>query len=243
MLDVKVGRGAFMKTEADARQLATWLVGIAERNGVRTEALLTAMDAPLGRAIGNANEVIESIETLKGRGPQDVEELSVRLASRMLVLAGRASDEPIAEAQVRKALSSGAGLEKFRDIIAAQGGDPKVIDDYDRLPAAAHREAWRAPRAGVVSRLDAELLGRAAVALGAGRDRADAGVDPSAGIDIATPRGTQVREGDPVLLLACHDRARVGAARALIDQAVEIGDAAPADSRLVIDRIGSGAAT
>ena len=243
VLDVKVGRGAFMKTEADARQLATWLVGIAERNGVRTEALLTAMDAPLGRAIGNANEVIESIETLKGRGPQDVEELSVRLASRMLVLAGRASDEPIAEAQVRKALSSGAGLEKFRDIIAAQGGDPKVIDDYGRLPAAAHREAWRAPRAGVVSRLDAELLGRAAVALGAGRDRADAGVDPSAGIDIATPQGTQVREGDPVLLLACHDRARVGEARTLIDQAVEIGDAAPADSRLIIDRIGSGAAT
>ena len=150
---------------------------------------------------------------------------------------------PIAEAQVRKALSSGAGLEKFRDIIAAQGGDPKVIDDYDRLPPAAHREAWRAPRAGVVSRLDAELLGRAAVALGAGRDRADAGVDPSAGIDIATPRRRRFGRA----IRCCSSPATIehgwATARALIDQAVEIGDAAPADSRLVIDRIGSGAAT
>jgi pyrimidine-nucleoside phosphorylase len=238
VLDVKVGSGAFMKTEADARQLATWLAGIAERNGVRTEAMLTAMDMPLGRAVGNANEVVESIETLKGRGPRDVTELSVRLAARMLVLSGRASADADADAQVRRALASGAGLEKFRDIIAAQGGDSKVIDDYARLPAAAHREEWRAPRAGVVTRLDAELIGRAAVALGAGRDRAEAGVDPAAGIDIAAPPGTRVRAGEPVLLLACADSARARAAMALVDEAVAIGDEAPVDRPLVIDTIG-----
>jgi pyrimidine-nucleoside phosphorylase len=238
VLDVKVGRGAFMKTEADARQLATWLAGIAERNGVRTEAMLTAMDMPLGRAVGNANEVVESIETLKGRGPRDLTELSVRLAARMLVLSGRATDGADADAQVRRALASGAGLEKFRDIIAAQGGDSKVVDDYGRLPAAAHREEWRAPRAGVVSRLDAELIGRAAVALGAGRDRAEADVDPAAGIDIAAPPGTRVRAGEPVLVLACAEVARARAARALLDEAVVIGDEAPADRPLVIDTIG-----
>ena len=158
MLDVKVGRGAFMKTEADARMLATWLVGIAERNGVRTEALLTSMDAPLGRAVGNANEVIESIETLKGRGPKDLEDLSVRLAARMLVLAGVAATATAdASGACARALASGAGLEKFRAIIEEQGGDPRVIDDYGRLPAPA-RETWsRRDAAGVVSRLDAEL--------------------------------------------------------------------------------------
>ena len=241
VLDVKVGRGAFMKTEADARQLATWLAGIAERNGVRTEAMLTAMDMPLGRAVGNANEVVESIETLKGRGPRDVTELSVRLAARMLVLSGRAPDDAGADAQVGQALASGAGVEKFRDIIAAQGGDPKVVDDYSRLPSAAHREDWRAPRAGIVARLDAELVGRAAVALGAGRDRTEAGVDPAAGIDIAAPPGTRVQAGDTVFVLACSDAIRARGARALLDEAVVIGDEAPPERPLVIDTIrGSG---
>ena len=234
VLDVKVGRGAFMKTEAEARQLATWLADIAERSGVRTEAMLTAMESPLGRAVGNANEVIESIETLKGRGPADVEELSVRLAARMLVLSGRAPTDEAAEDQVRRALSSGAGLEKFRAIIEAQGGDPRVVDDYGRLPAPAHREEWRAPRAGVVARIDAELIGRAAVALGAGRDRVDAGVDPSAGIDVVAPIGARVRAGEPVVVMACGDRTRLGAAQALVAEAVDIGDEAPATRPLVL---------
>ena len=237
VLDVKVGRGAFMKTEDEARQLATWLAGIAERNGVRTEAMLTSMDMPLGRAVGNANEVIESIETLKGRGPRDVTDLSVRLAARMLVLSGGAPADAEADARVRQALESGAGLEKFRDIIAVQGGDPKVVDDYRRLPVAAHREDWRAPRDGIVAWLDAELIGRAAVALGAGRDRADAGVDPAAGIDIAAPPGSRVRAGEAVVVLACSDAARARAARALVDEAVVIGDDAPAARPLVIDTV------
>jgi pyrimidine-nucleoside phosphorylase len=237
VMDVKVGRGAFMKTREDARQLATWLVGIAERNGVRTEALLTAMDAPLGRAVGNANEVVESIETLKGRGPRDIEELSVRLAARMLVLAGIATDESAAEAKVRAALTSGAGLEKFRDIIAAQGGDPRVIDDPSRLPQPTQRETWVAQQDGIVTGMDAELVGRAAVALGAGRDRADAPVDPAAGIDVVATVGTHVRRGDAVFQLACQDAGRVDGARALLERAVTYGEQAPVPGPLVLDLI------
>jgi pyrimidine-nucleoside phosphorylase len=234
VLDVKVGRGAFMKTRNDARTLAEWLTTIAERHGVRTEALLTSMNAPLGRAIGTANEVIEAIETLKGRGPKELEDLSVRLASRMLVLCGIARDGDDAERRIRWAMASGAGVEKFRAIIQAQGGDPAVVDDYRRLPAAARREPWLAARAGFVTRLDAELIGRAAVALGAGRDRADAVIHHGAGIEVTAPIGTEVRAGEPVLLLACDDPARVAAARACLAEAVEIGDqAAPTAPRLL----------
>lgn len=234
VLDVKVGRGAFMKTADDARQLATWLAGIAERNGVRTEALLTPMDVPLGRAVGNGNEVVESIETLKGRGPAEIEALSVRFATRMLVLSGVASDDESGERQVRHALTTGAGLEKFRAVIEAQGGDPRVVDDYGRLPQPTTTEAWLAPRGGVVADLDAERVGRAAVALGAGRDRVDAAVDPAAGIDIVAPVGTPVREGDPVLMMACRDASRIGAAREWLARAVRIDDhATPAPVRVL----------
>jgi len=237
VLDVKVGRGAFMKTEADARQLASWLVTIANKNGVRTEALLTPMSVPLGRAVGNANEVVESIETLKGRGPKDVETLSVMFAVRMLVLAGVEKSDDAAERRVRQAIASGEGVEKFRAIIEAQGGDPRVIDDSARMPQPASRDVFRATADGVITEMDAELVGRAAVALGAGRDRVDAGVDPAAGITIAAPVGARVKRGDAVLELACADSSRMAAAHALLAEAVRIGDHAPAAQPLVIDRV------
>ena len=237
VMDVKVGRGAFMKTREDARQLATWLVGIAERNGVRTEALLTTMDAPLGRAVGNANEVVEAIDTLKGNGPKDVEALSVRLTVRMLVLAGLSNNDAEAEAKVRAALTSGAGLEKFRDIIAAQGGDPRVIDDAARLPQPASVDTWTATADGFVTGMDAEAVGRAAVALGAGRDRVDAPVDGAAGIDVLAPVGTRVKRGDAVFRLACSDATRMPGARTLLDRAVTYGDQAPLAAPLVLDEI------
>ncbi len=154
VLDVKTGAGAFMKTLEDSRRLARSLVAIGNASGVRTEALITRMDAPLGRAVGNASEVIESLETLKGRGPADLESLSVTLAARMLVLAGVAADAADAECRVRAALASGAGLETFRRMIEHQGGDPAVVDDYTRLPAAPdeHRVAggtrWHRRRSG-----------------------------------------------------------------------------------------------
>jgi thymidine phosphorylase len=195
------------------------------------------MDTPLGRAVGNASEVIESIETLKGRGPKDLERLSLELAARMLVLAGVSGTAAEAAGRVQRALDSGAGLEKFRTVIEQQGGDPRVIDDYGRLPAVTGREPWRAPRSGVVARLDAELVGRAAVALGAGRDRVDASVDHAVGIDVVAPVGSAVRQGDPVLVIACDDPGRRAAAQALLTDAVEIADEAPPDRPLILGAI------
>jgi pyrimidine-nucleoside phosphorylase len=237
VLDVKVGRGAFLKSEEEARELAAWLVTIAERNGVRTQALLTVMDAPLGRAVGNTNEVIEAIETLKGQGPSDVELLSVQLAAHMLRLSGIAESIAGAEDRIRRALASGAGLERFREIIEQQQGDPRIIDDYTRFPAPAGRWPWRAPRSGIVSAIDAELIGHAAVLLGAGRERVEAAVDHAAGIDIEAPVGTQVNAGDPIVVLACDDESRCRRAEPLIARAISIADEAPAARPLVIDVI------
>jgi pyrimidine-nucleoside phosphorylase len=237
VLDVKVGRGAFMKTRADARTLARWLVDIAGRSGVRTEAHLTAMDAPLGRAVGNANEVIEAIETLKGDGPPDLEMLSVRLAARMILLAGVEKDEARAEGRVREALASGAGVEVFRAIIEAQGGDPKVIDDYTRLPRAKTESTWCAPHAGIVTRMDAEIVGRAAVELGAGRDRADADVNHGVGIEVLAPVGATVATGEPVLKIACDDAGHVADAVRLLDGAISIDDEPPPMTGLFLETI------
>ena len=192
---------------------------------MRTEALLTPMDVPLGRAVGNANEVVESIETLEGtraggrRG-------AVRAAGGAHAGAGRrrAATTTTPSGGCGGALASGAGLEKFRAIIEAQGGDPRVIDDYGRLPQPRATSHWPAPRDGVVTRSDAELVGRAAVALGAGRDRADAGVDPAAGIDIVAPVGHAVRPGRPGSAAGVSRCGAAGAARALLDEAVTIGD-------------------
>src|SRR3954463_2659534 len=130
VLDVKTGSGAFMKTEADSRRLAESLVAIGNASGVKTEAIITAMESPLGHAVGNALEVIECLEVLKGRGPQDLIDVSVELTARMLVLGKVAPDGAAAGDQVRRAIASGAGLERFRQIIELQGGDPKVVDDY-----------------------------------------------------------------------------------------------------------------
>ena len=234
VLDVKVGSGGFMATDEQARQLAQSLIQIAELNGVRTEAVLTSMDVPLGRAIGNAVEVIESIETLKGRGPADVETLSVYLTARMLVIGGISADHDEAEQQVRQALSSGAALERFRATIEAQGGDARVIDDYTRFPAAGHQRTVTASRTGVLAPIDAGRTGRAAVTLGAGRDRVEADVDPSAGIEILVNAGAEVSEGEPLLVLSGRERARVDAAHRMMAEAVAIVDERPATSRPLI---------
>lgn len=237
VLDVKTGTGAFMKTLDDSRRLAESLVAIGNASGVRTEALITRMDAPLGRAVGNANEVIECIETLKGRGPDDLEALSIALAARMLVLAGVAPDQPDAEARVRTALKTGAGLEAFRRIIEHQGGDPGVIDDYSKLPAAPDEHRIVAHRTGIVSSLHAEAVGRAAVALGAGRATLDDRIDHGVGITIAAPPGTPVRHGEAVLVVRHRGGRGLDEALPLLDSAVTLGDAPPAYQALVVDTV------
>jgi pyrimidine-nucleoside phosphorylase len=233
VLDVKCGPGAFMKTRADARGLAESLTAVGTAQGVRTEAVLTPMNVPLGRAVGNALEVIESAETLKGRGPREVQELSVHLAARMVRLGGLAATLEEAEAKVRAALASGAGLEKFRQVIARQGGDPRVLDDYTRLPSAPQRETIRADRAGYVTGFEAERLGRATVLLGAGRDRIEDGVDPAVGAVVLAWPGQQVKAGDALLELHYRDAARLAAAKALLRGACPIEDAQPTEDLFI----------
>jgi pyrimidine-nucleoside phosphorylase len=235
VLDVKCGSGAFMKTHADAKRLAESLVAIGTAQGVRTEALLTAMDHPLGKAVGNALEVIECIETLKGRGPKDLETLSVQLAARMVLLAGKATTHAEGERQVRAALTSGSGIEKFREIIDQQGGDANVIEDYSRLPAAPHREIVRAEHGGYCHGFEAERVGRATVLLGAGRDRVEDGVDPAVGAIVLAQRGERIKAGDPLIELHYRDSSRLAAAKALLVNACPIRDEAPAMAPLVLE--------
>jgi pyrimidine-nucleoside phosphorylase len=237
VLDVKYGDGAFMKTAADARRLAESLVATGELAGVRTEALITDMEAPLGRAVGNSLEVIESVETLKGRGPADLEALSVECAARMLALSGVETDLAAATSRVRAALASGAGLEKFREIVRHQGGDPAALDDYARLPSAPDRDAITAKRDGYVTAIKAEAVGRAAVVLGAGRDRIEAEVDHGVGLVIAAPVGTAVRRGDAIVEI--HHRASRGLAEArrLLEHAIDVGHAPPRSRPLMLERI------
>jgi len=237
VLDVKAGRGAFMKTEADARRLAQALVKIARASGLRSRALLTSMDAPLGLAVGNALEVIESIETLKGRGPADLEMLSVRLAAVMVTFAGIDDTVDAAETRVRAALTSGAGVEKFRQIIARQGGDPRVVDDYARLPSAPGRWTARAPHGGYLQSLDAEYVGNASNALGAGRDRLEDHVDHAVGIIVHARPGDEVSEGDPVLELHYRDESRLDDAIALATKAIVVGDTPVTPAPLILDEV------
>ena len=237
VLDVKVGCGAFMKTVGDAEQLAHSMVRAGQLAGVRTEALLTRMDAPLGRAVGNAIEVVEAIETLRGQGPRDLTELSVILAARMVLMADRAETIGEAERRVREAMASGAASDRFRRMVARQGGDPGVVDEPSRLALASGRELARAPRAGYVTGLDAMLIGRAAAALGAGRATADDRVDHGVGIRVLASLGALVRAGEPVLELIHRDGKGLGDAAALAVQAIELGGAPPVPQPLVVGTV------
>ena len=237
VLDVKSGSGAFMATEADARRLAGSLVSIGNASGVKTEAIVTSMEAPLGRAVGNALEVVECLEVLKGRGPGDVVDVSVELTARMLVLSGVTADRAEGARRARGALASGAGLDRFRQIIEAQGGDPRVVDEYGRLPSAPDRYVVKAPRTGYVTTIDARLVGQASVALGAGRDRVDDRIDPAVGIVLAARPGDRVREGDAVLELHYRDRSRLGAAIALVERSIGIGEERPVLGPLILGQV------
>jgi pyrimidine-nucleoside phosphorylase len=234
VLDVKCGRGAFMQRPADARALARSLVSIGAAAGLRTEAFITRMDTPLGRAVGNSVEIAECIEVLSGRGPADLTALVVRLAARMVLIGGKASSEPDADAKVRQALASGAARDKLREMIRWQGGDAAVVDDLSRLPAARRSHQVTAARAGHVSSLDALLVGRTAVALGAGRDKKSDPVDLSAGILLRKKPGDAVAAGETVMELRYNDESRLSAALALATQAVAIGDQPPAEAPLVM---------
>ena len=236
VLDVKCGHGAFMKSDTDARELARLMVSIGSQAGLRTEAFITDMDAPLGRAVGNAVEIVECIETLKGRGPDDISALVVALASRILVVSGRCA-QPDAEAAVRRALSSGQALEKMRAMVAWQGGDARVLDDYGRLPGAARRHAIAAATDGYVAALQADLVGRASMALGAGRQRIEDRIDHGAGVLIAKKPGERVRAGETILELLYNDDRGLGEASALAHAAIRVAAEPPVLRPLVLGTV------
>src|SRR4051812_15847805 len=237
VLDVKTGSGAFMKTEAESRRLAESLVAIGNASGVKTEALITDMDAPLGRAVGNAVEVIECIESMRGQGPADLMEVTMALTVPMLVL-GRVAKTPADARQLaQKAIDSGAALEKFRRIVEVQGGDPRVVDDVSRLPLVKQRHLVQATRSGYIARMDAELIGRASVALGAGRDRVEDAVDPGVGIIVNAKPGMKVSAGETVLDVIYRDKTRLDVALDLIKRAIVIDDRPPVPRPLILGEV------
>ncbi|GAA3527585.1 thymidine phosphorylase [Nonomuraea rosea] len=227
VLDVKVGSGAFMKTPETARELAETMVALGTDAGVRTVALMTAMDRPLGRAVGNALEVAESVEVLAGGGPADVVELTVRLAREMLEAAGvSAAKDPA------KALEDGSAMDAWRRMVSAQGGDPDAL-----LPRAAETMTVEAPSSGMLTRLDAYAVGLAAWRLGAGRARKEDPVSFGAGVVLHAKPGDLVREGQPLLTLHADETARFGRALEALEGGYAVGTARAEQLPLVIDRI------
>jgi pyrimidine-nucleoside phosphorylase len=237
VLDVKTGSGAFMKTEADSRRLAESLVAIGNASGVKTEAIITDMDAPLGRAVGNAVEVIECIEAMRGQGPADLMEVTMALTVPLLILGRVAAAPADARRLAQNAIDSGAALDRFRRIIEAQGGDPRVVDDVSRLPHVEDRHAVQAARSGYLARMDAELIGRASVALGAGRDRVEDAVDPAVGILVHAKPGAKVAAGQTVLDVFYREKARLDSALDLIKRAIVIEDQPPAPRPLIVGEV------
>jgi pyrimidine-nucleoside phosphorylase len=237
VLDVKVGRGAFMKTLPDARLLARTSIELCRAMGRRCTALLTAMDAPLGFAVGNAVEVAESIEVLAGRGPEDVRELTLQLGVEMLLLGEAAPDPPAARQRLSRALADGSALRRFAQIVEAQGGDPQVAYDPRRLPRPAAVREVRLERSGILAALDAELVGLAAVELGAGRARKEDRVDPAAGVLLRKRRGDEVRAGEVLAELHAADAARLDAGEARLRAAVALSDEPPIAQPLVLERL------
>jgi thymidine phosphorylase len=226
LLDIKVGTGAFMTDLDQARLLGSTMIGIGQAHGVRTAAMLTAMDTPLGRAVGNAIEVAEALDVLGGGGPADVRDLSVAEAEAMLGLAG-------VEGDPAKALADGRALDKFREMIRAQGGDPD-----QPLPASPVLGVVPAPRDGIVRRLDAYAVGMASWRLGAGRSRPGEAVSAAAGVLCLAKPGERVTKGQPIVELHGDDPSRLDAARAELAAAIDIGDEPPPERPLILQRIG-----
>jgi pyrimidine-nucleoside phosphorylase len=236
VLDVKFGSGAFLPEIERSRELARALVHAAHAMGKGVAALLTDMSAPLGQAIGNANEIRESIEVLRGGGPHDVRELSLVLGAEMLCLGGVESNLASATARLERAISSGAALAKLCELIEAQGGDPRVVDHPARLPQPPRTESFLAEREGYLHVRDCRQIGIAALELGAGRRRASDRIDPSVGLEMRVRAGSWVRPGDELVRIG-HAERGVQAARRALQRALAIEDEPPSVPPLVLERI------
>jgi len=233
VLDVKTGDGAFMVKEEDSRALAEAMIAIGRGMGKKVVALITDMEQPLGRTVGNALEIAECIETLQGNGPEDLEALSVELAAWMLSLAGAAPTLDAARGRVRDALASGDGLRKFQEVIALQGGDPRVCDDLSLLPRGAETVELRAESAGQVTAIGCRAVGTAAMLLGAGRETVDSRIDPGVGLVLRKKVGDAVAAGDSLASVHVSDRRRLDEALAMLGRAIRVGPQAPPPRPLV----------
>jgi pyrimidine-nucleoside phosphorylase len=237
VLDVKVGRGAFMKDVGGARALAEALVRVGTRAGKKVVALLTDMDAPMGIAVGNAIETAEALDVLAGGGPPDVVECTLALGAEMLVLGGKAADTVAARETLAAAIASGRAARVAERMIEAQGGDPRVVADRSLLARAGEEIVVLAARDGVVARVDALAIGLAAVAMGAGRARADQPVDPGVGIFVEKRPGDAVRRDEPLARLCVRSHAAGAPIAGRVRDAFTIEGVAPTPRPLVLDRV------
>jgi pyrimidine-nucleoside phosphorylase len=238
VLDVKTGNGAFMTAEADALELARTMIGIGAQRDCDVVALVTAMDRPLGRAVGNALEVVEAIDLLRGEGPADVREVTVALTAEMLVLAAAAPDIEAGRAAAEAALDDGRALDRFRRLVEVQGGDPRVVDSpADTLPRAPVQRTVGAAAAGRVVAMDTRAIGEAAVALGAGRRHTDDLIDPRVGFELQVEPGTRLERGDPVAVIHAADHEVAARAEAALRDAITVGDDTPRPRPLISHRV------
>jgi pyrimidine-nucleoside phosphorylase len=237
VLDVKTGSGAFMKTEKDAVFLAELMVETGERMGKQMVALITDMDQPLGNMIGNALEVVEVVEVLRGGGPQDLRDLCLELGGWMLYLGGACKTVAEGKEGSARLISSGHALEKFRQMVELQGGDPRVVDDARRLPQAQHTMQISSPKAGYVTSMQCEQIGTACVILGGGRERKEDSVDPAVGIVLHKKVGDGVSAGESLATIYYNAEAKAARARQLIVESCTVADVPPSTKRPLIHRV------
>jgi len=239
VLDIKVGRGSFMHTTARAKELARAMIGIGERAGIETRAVLTRMDHPLGSAIGNALEVREAIAVLHGRGPADLRELCIQLGGLMCLAGGAVRSSSEGNELCRRNLDSGAALSKFAELVHAQGGPSELCDNPDLLPRAPITLEVRSGETGWIQSIDALTCGRVAVGLGAGRMRKGAAIDPATGIVLRKKVGDLVEPGDPWAVIHARTHEDAKGAASLLSQALTVSQAEAQAGPLIIDILGS----
>jgi len=237
VLDVKTGSGAFMKNEKDAAFLAELMVETGERMGKQIVAIITDMDQPLGSMIGNALEVVEVVEILRGEGPHDLRQLCLELAGWMLHLGQVADTVADGRKQSEKLIASGKALERFRQMVELQGGDPRAIDDPKKLPRAPHTMILSSPKDGYLASLQCEQVGTACVILGGGRERKEDFVDPGVGIVLHKKVGEAVSAGEPLATIYYTAETRAARARGLLEESYQITDSLARADRALIHRV------
>ncbi len=237
VLDVKVGSGAFMKRLEDARVLARTMIEIGRQMGRTVSALLTDMDQPLGRAVGNALEVIEAVEVLQGKAPADLTQVTLELTAEMLVLGQKAAHREEALERLQRVIDDGSAIAKLEQIVSAQGGNPKAVTDWSLLPRAKEAREVVAPSGGYVMGIQCEAVGLAAVALGAGRERVDSRIDPSVGFTLLKKVGDAVKAGEPLVRVHHNGGGRVDEVCGRLQAAYAIGQEEPQPRPLIIERL------